>query len=60
MRKFGLGLALGLAIGFAGTASAANLIGSSGYLMGWTVTVDGDEVCDSPYAWSSTKEIECD
>lgn len=36
------------------------MVGSNGWLMGWTVTKDGEEICDSPYVWIGTKEIECD
>lgn len=60
MRKFLLGLAAGLAIGFAGSATAARLVGDSGYLSGWSVTKEGEEICYMPFVWTATKEIECD
>jgi len=61
MRKFLLGLACGLVLGFAGTAVASvHIVGDKvGFLMGWTVTKDGNEICDDPYVWSVTKEIDC-
>jgi hypothetical protein len=40
--------------------TAAALVGSTGYLMGWTVTKDGDEICSMPFVWTATKEIDCD
>lgn len=60
MLKFWVGLTCGLTLGAAGSSTAAQLVGSSGYLTGWTVTLDGDEICDMPYVWTATKEIECD
>jgi hypothetical protein len=41
-----------------GGAYGPHLMGS-GYLQGWTIMHDGEEICDSPYVWDSTKEIEC-
>lgn len=60
MRKFGLGLLLGLIAGAVVPAAATQVVGGSGYLMGWTVSLDGDEVCDDPYVYPGSKEIECD
>lgn len=60
MKKFALGFALGVAIAAAGPVMAAQLVGYSGYLSGWTVTKDGDEICYMPYIWASSREIECD
>lgn len=60
MRRFVTGLTLGVFLGAATTALAAQVVGSSGYLMGWEVKVNGEEVCDDPYVWPGTKEIECD
>ena len=40
--------------------NAAQVVGTNGYLTGWSVTKDGDEVCSDPYIWTSTREIECD
>ena len=60
MKKFGLGLALGLTIGASGTAIASQLVGDNGYLIGWDVQINGETVCSDPYAWTATKELDCD
>ena len=60
MKRFLSGLAVGLVVGSAGVALAATIVGSSGYLFGWAVKKDGDEICSSPHVWTATREIECD
>lgn len=60
MRDFMTGLSVGLLLGVATPATAAMILGSTGYLSGWTVTKDGEEVCYMPYIWTATKEIDCD
>ena len=61
MRRFILGLVCGVALGVAGTAVAASVVGGSGYLLGWDVTSnDGETICGDPYVWTATREIECD
>jgi hypothetical protein len=60
MHKYLIGFAAGIALGAALPASAALLVGGTGYLSGWTVTKDGDEICYMPYIWTATREIECD
>ena len=52
-----IGFIMGSSVSF---LSAARLVGSSGYLSGWSVTVEGEEVCSDPYVWTSVKEIDCD
>lgn len=59
MRKFAAGLLLGLILGGSATAIAAGIFGT-GALVGWTVTMDGEEVCTDPKVDVSTKEIECE
>lgn len=59
MRKFATGLVLGLCLGTAGTAIAAQIVGGNGYLMGWSVLLGGETVCHDPYIWPATNEIEC-
>jgi hypothetical protein len=59
MWRFILGLFLGLLLGVATTSFAA-IVAGDGYLMEWTVTKDGEEICSAPYVWVATKEIECD
>lgn len=60
MRKYITGFIIGLAMGTVVPAAAATIVGSTGYLSGWTVTKDGDEICYMPYVWTSIREIECD
>jgi hypothetical protein len=60
MWRFGLGLILGLFLGAATASVAAILAGDDGYLLDWTVTRDGEEICSAPFVWISTQEIECD
>jgi hypothetical protein len=60
MKKLTIGFIIGLAAGAAVPAAAAAIVGSTGYLSGWTVTKDGNEICYMPYIWTSIREIECD
>ncbi len=60
MKNFIIGMIFGICLGVAFTAYAAKLVGDNGHLMGWDVTVGGEVVCSDPYAWTSTREIECD
>jgi len=60
MSKFTLGFIAGLMLGAVAPAAAVSLVGGTGYLSGWSVTKDGDEICYMPYVWSSIREIECD
>ena len=59
MRKFITGFITGAFLAAAAPVAAASLVGNSGYLFGWTVTVNGNDICDSPYIWTATREIEC-
>jgi hypothetical protein len=38
------------------TAEAAR----DGFLWGWVVVANGVTMCEEPYVWAITKEIECD
>lgn len=60
MKKLMIGFIVGLAAGAAVPAVAASIVGSTGYLSGWTVTKNGNEICYMPYVWTSIREIECD
>ena len=60
MHNFIVGVVLGLMIGSAAGAFAAVLAGDDGYLSGWTVMKDGEEICSDPFVWTSINEIECD
>jgi hypothetical protein len=59
MRKFILGFALGVLVSSAGAATAAVMVGHSGYLSGWTVVMNGEEVCHRPFVLAYIKEIDC-
>lgn len=60
MRKYVTGFVVGLALGTVAPVAAASIVGSTGYLSGWTVTKNGREVCYMPYVWTVLREIECD
>jgi hypothetical protein len=60
MRKYLIGFTAGVLFGAAVPATAAIVVGGTGYLLGWSVTKDGDEICYMPFVWTATKEIECD
>ena len=60
MRKYITGFIAGLAVGTVVPAAAATLVGGTGYLFGWTVTANGEDICDAPFVWTATREIECD
>ncbi len=59
MRKFMAGVIVGLILGGSATAFAAGVFGT-GYLTGWSVMKDGEEVCTDPSVDTVSKEIECD
>ena len=54
-----IGLIAGLIMGSSVAAIAARVLGD-GYLTGWSVTKDGEEVCTDPHVDPANKEIECD
>ena len=60
MKKIMIGFIAGLAAGAAVPVAAATLVGSTGYLIGWSVTKNGTEICYMPYVWTISREIECD
>jgi len=60
MKKLAIGFIIGLAAGAAAPVAAAVLVGDTGYLSGWTVTKDGEDICYMPFVWTATREIECD
>ena len=60
MRKLAIGFVIGLAAGAAVPVAAAAIVGNTGYLSGWTVTKDNEEICYMPFVWTSIREIECD
>ena len=60
MKKLVIGFRIGLAAGAAVPVAAATIVGSTGYLIGWSVTKDGEDICYMPFIWTGTREIECD
>ena len=59
MRKFFFGLLLGLGVGIAGTAFAADVTGLDSVLIGWEVQKGDEVVCKDPWAAVATKQISC-
>lgn len=54
------GFVIGVSLGLAVSAIAAPMIaGGNGYLFGWSVTYRGKTICDDPFIWAGTKEVEC-
>lgn len=60
MHRYIVGFLVGILVGTVTSVFAARIVGDNGHATGWTVTVGGEEVCDDPYVWVSTREIECD
>jgi len=58
MIKFITGTVVGLFIGASAAAWAAGVYGS-GDLVGWTVHMEGEEVCSDPSVDIPAKEINC-
>ena len=59
MRNFVCGLIIGIAISTVTAAYGAQIVGDSGWLFGWDVTVNGNTVCSDPFIWAGIREIEC-
>jgi len=59
MRNMFLGLVAGIVLSASVSAMAAGVFGN-GYMMGWTVMVNGEEVCSDPFVYPASREIECD
>lgn len=60
MKRLAYGFIAGLFVGLAATTQAASVLGDNGYLLGWTVVRNGEEICSQPFVWKVTREIECD
>lgn len=60
MKRYLVGFLIGVLTGAAFSVYAARIVGSDGYLSGWEVNVDGEEVCSDPYIRTGSREIECD
>jgi len=60
MKRFILGFITGLACAITLAVSAAKIVGSDGYMIGWDVNIDGETACSDPWISPSTQEIECE
>jgi hypothetical protein len=60
MKRFLIGLALGLLIGGAGGSYGATVTGPNGFLNGWTVMRGKEVLCQSPFVHAHLQQIDCD
>jgi hypothetical protein len=60
MSRYFAGVITGLVLGTAFGAYAAKVVGYDGYLSGWSVMKDGEEICSEPFIYLGSREIECD
>jgi hypothetical protein len=60
MTRFLAGVLVGVVLALALSAYAARIVGESGTLKGWSVTVQGEEACSDPEVDVEEKEISCD
>ena len=60
MGKFFSGVVLGVLLGSAvGALATAVGMGQDRYWTGWTVSKNGEEICNNPYIWNGNQQIEC-
>lgn len=60
MKRYLVGFVFGVLFGTMASAYAVSILGNNGYVIGWIVTADGEEICHDPYIYVGTREIECD
>jgi hypothetical protein len=60
MSRFVSGVILGVVLGAGVVAWGADTYARQNAMNGWTVEIDGDEVCSNPTMWRATRTIECD
>jgi hypothetical protein len=60
MARFFAGLVVGVVLALALSAYAARIVGQSGTLEGWSVTIQGEEACSDPEVDVEAKEISCE
>lgn len=60
MKRFVLGVFVGLVLGAAGSALATAVSDEDGYLYEWNVMKNGELICQAPFASHQTQELRCD
>lgn len=60
VKRFIIGFILGSITSLSIGCFAVSYFGGSGYMFNWEVTKDGYTVCEDPYIWGNSQEIECD